>query len=120
MYPEIALKNGRPTVFEFYADWCEACREMAPAMLTTENSYEDQIDLVLLNVDNIRWQDLLDRYNVNGIPQLNFFDQHGALSGSAIGLQKYEQIRDLTDSLLKNEKLPLRKIEGRVSTFQSY
>ena len=35
--PEIALKNGRPSVFEFYADWCEACKEMAPAMLSIEN-----------------------------------------------------------------------------------
>ena len=48
--PEIALSNGRPTVLEFYADWCEACREMAPAMLSIENEFQDELDIVLLNV----------------------------------------------------------------------
>ena len=41
--PEVALANGRPTVFEFYASWCEACKEMAPTMLELEKQNEKKI-----------------------------------------------------------------------------
>ena len=68
--PEIALSNGKPTVFEFYADWCEACKEMAPDMIKVETLNSNQIDLVLLNVDNSRWFDLIEKYDENGLAQL--------------------------------------------------
>ena len=73
--PDMALLNGKPTVFEFYADWCEACKEMAPDMVTVEKLNSNKVDLVLINVDNSKWIDLIDKYDVNGIPQLTFFDE---------------------------------------------
>ena len=87
--PEIALSNGKPTVFEFYADWCEACKEMAPDMVNAEKLNSNKIDIVLLNVDNARWFDLIDKYNVNGIPQLTFFDAKGEFRGFSLGVKKY-------------------------------
>ena len=70
--PDIALSNGKPTVFEFYADWCEACKEMAPDIAEAERINSNKINVVLLNVDNSRWIDLIDKYDVNGIPKLIF------------------------------------------------
>jgi thiol:disulfide interchange protein len=86
--PEVALTNGKPTMIEFYADWCQVCREMAPAMLELERSTQNRLDVVLVNVDNPRWQDLVNRYEVNGIPQLNLFSADGQPRGKSIGLRK--------------------------------
>jgi thiol:disulfide interchange protein len=105
-----ALADGRPTVVEFYADWCEACRAMAPAMETIEHSRRGALDVVLLNVDNPRWQPELERYAVNGIPQLELFDAAGQAQGRSIGARRPEELEALTTALV--EGLPLPALAG--------
>ena len=104
--PDIALSNGKPTVFEFYADWCEACKEMAPDMVTVEKLNSNRVDLVLINVDNSRWIDLIDKYDVNGIPQLTFFDEKGGFRGSSLGVRKYSELNEIFLALINNDELP--------------
>ena len=72
--PQLALANGRPTLIEFYAEWCEVCQLMAPDMLLLESKFDKQIDFVLLNIDNERWSNFVKDYQVYGVPQMNFFD----------------------------------------------
>ena len=104
--PDIALSNGKPTVFEFYADWCEACKQMAPDIADAEKLNSNKIDIVLLNVDNSRWFDLIDKYDVNGIPQLTFFDDKGEFKGSSLGVRKYSELNEIFNSLINNYELP--------------
>jgi len=101
-----ALANGRPTVVEFYADWCEACRAMAPAMEAIERDHRDELDVVLLNVDNPRWQPQLEQYGVNGIPQLEFFDAAGRDVGRSLGARRPAELQALTTALLEGTALP--------------
>lgn len=101
-----ALADGRPTLVEFYADWCEACRAMAPAMEAIEQKRRGALDMVLLNVDNPRWQPELDRYAVNGIPQLELFDAGGRSVGRSIGARRPEELEALTRALVEGTALP--------------
>lgn len=111
----VALADGRPTVVEFYADWCEACRSMAPAMERIERQQRGQMDVVLLNVDNPRWQPELDRYDVNGIPQLEFFDAAGGSVGRSIGARSGAELEALSSALVDNTPLPRLAGVGAVS-----
>ena len=106
LLPETALSNGRPTVFEFYADWCEACKEMAPDMLDAKKQNSNKVDVVLLNVDNPKWADLIDKYNVNGIPKLTFFDDNGEFKGFSLGVRKYSELNEIFLALINNSELP--------------
>ena len=104
--PEKALSNGRPTVFEFYADWCEACKEMAPDMINAKKINSNKVDIVLLNVDNAKWLGLIDKYDVNGIPQLTFFDDKGEFRGFSLGVRKYSELNEIFLALINDTELP--------------
>ena len=118
LQPEIALSNNTPTMLEFYADWCEACREMAPAMLETERRTSGRMDVVLVNIDNPQWGDLIDRYEVNGIPQLNLFAATGQLRGRSLGVRTAPQLEALSTALINNSPLPQFAGIGSVSSLE--
>ncbi len=114
--PEKAFVNGNPTIMEFYADWCEACKEMAPSIDRLSNLYKDQLNLVMLNVDNDRWLDYIDKYEVLGIPQLNLFDGKGNMLGKSIGLQTELQLNEIFKGLIADESLNyLPLVNGEIS-----
>ena len=92
--PEIAFKNNKPTFLEFYAEWCEVCKEMAPKVATLKKEYEEDINFVFLNVDNQKWENYIQKFKVNGIPQVNLFDKKGNLKFTFIGQQEELKIRE--------------------------
>ena len=102
--PEIAFKNNKPTFLEFYAEWCEVCKEMAPKVSALKNEYEKDINFVFLNVDNPKWNNYIRKFDVNGIPQLNLFDGEGNLKSTFIGKQEEITIRNYIEQLESGEK----------------
>ena len=107
--PEIAFQNNKPTFLEFYAEWCEVCKEMAPKVSALKDEYETDINFVFLNVDNQKWDKYIRKFNVNGIPQVNLFDREGNLSSTFIGKQQESTIRDSINEL-KSETNSYKKI----------
>ena len=91
--PEIAFTNNKPTFLEFYADWCEVCKEMAPKVDDIKKKYEKEINFVFLNVDNPKWEKYIRNFNVNGIPQINIFDKDSNLELTFIGKQEEVTIK---------------------------
>ena len=101
--PEIAFKNNKPTFMEFYAEWCEVCKEMAPNVSALKDEYEKDINFVFLNVDNQKWGNYIEKYSVNGIPQVNLFDKKGNLVSTLVGKQDEIKIRESINNLQKDE-----------------
>ena len=99
--PEIAFQNNKPTFLEFYAEWCEICKEMAPKVSALKEEYKNDINFVFLNVDNQKWSNYIRKFDVNGIPQVNLFDKEGNLLSTFIGKQDELTIKDSIDQLNK-------------------
>ena len=92
MDPEIAFTNGKPTYLEFYAEWCEICKEMAPEVAELKKDFDDKINFVFLNVDNPKWDKFIKEFKVNGIPQINFIDANANLLATFTGSQEENTI----------------------------
>jgi thioredoxin-like negative regulator of GroEL len=116
---QVALGNGQPTLVEFYADWCEACRTMAPAMESLERQRHGALNVVLLNVDNPRWQPELERYGVDGIPQLELFDAAGVDVGRSLGARSATELEALIDALVEAKPLPQLAGVGAISALNA-
>ena len=116
--PEIAFTNNKPTFLEFYAEWCEVCKEMAPQISAFKDEYEKDINFVFLNVDNQKWGNYIQKFDVNGIPQLNLFDKKGNLISTFIGKQDEIKIRESIDNLKKEDKPFEKIINAEFSTIQ--
>ena len=116
--PEIAFTNNKPTFLEFYAEWCEVCKEMAPQVSAFKDEYEKDINFVFLNVDNQKWGNYIQKFAVNGIPQVNLFDKKGNLISTFIGKQDEIKIRESINNLEKEDKPYEELINAEFSKIQ--
>jgi thiol-disulfide isomerase/thioredoxin len=104
---DIALANGKPTLMEFYADWCSSCQAMAPSLAQLKQDYGKTVNFAMLNVDNTKWLPEIEKYRVDGIPHFVFFDKNGVLLAQAIGEQPDSVVRSALDEIIAGQVQPI-------------
>ncbi|MBW4646661.1 MAG: thioredoxin family protein [Goleter apudmare HA4340-LM2] len=116
---EVALSNGKPSLIEFYADWCTVCQKMAPDMAQLEQQYADKVNFVMLNVDNTKWLPEMLKYRVDGIPHFVFLGKDGESTAQAIGDQPRTIMASNLEALIVGDSLPYAQASGKVSKFSA-
>jgi thiol-disulfide isomerase/thioredoxin len=114
---EVAVANGKPSLMEFYANWCTSCQAMAPDLKEIKEEYGQQLNFVMLNVDNNKWLPELVKYRVDGIPHFVFLDSAGTAIAQTIGELPRPILEANLQALIAGETLPYAHATGQTSQF---
>ena len=89
------LKNSKPVIVDYWAEWCGPCRMIAPVLEEIASEYSEKIDVVKLNVDENPV--VAQKYQILAIPTLNVF-QNGEVVKSIKGAKpKSALLKDLAE-----------------------
>jgi thiol-disulfide isomerase/thioredoxin len=102
----VALTSGKPIVLDFYAEWCENCRDMAPTMSKLEQEYEGKVNFVTVDGASARNSDLVSKFRVDGIPHLALIRPSGYVETALIGNVPKAVMEADIDALLQGQDLP--------------
>lgn len=83
------LLSERPTLVDFYADWCGPCRTMAPVVDELANEFQDRANVVKVNVDES--PELASRYRVDSIPMF-IVVRDGHAAQKLVGVQSKQAL----------------------------
>ncbi|MBW4573823.1 MAG: thioredoxin family protein [Aphanothece sp. CMT-3BRIN-NPC111] len=114
---EVAIANGKPTLMEFYANWCPSCQAMAKDLGELKQEYGDKLNFVMLNVDNSKWLPEIMRYRVDGIPHFIFLGQDGEAIAQNIGEQPRPVVQANLEALVAGLPLPYAQATGQISQY---
>ncbi len=116
---EVAIINGKPTLMEFYADWCTSCQAMAGDLAELKKEYKEQVNFVMLNVDNTKWLPEMVNYKVDGIPHFVFLGQDGKAIAQSLGEQPRSILAAKLDALVASQPLPDSNSAGKISGIEA-
>jgi thiol-disulfide isomerase/thioredoxin len=114
---EVALNNQKPTLIEFYANWCTSCQAMAKDLGELKQQYADKLNFVMLNVDNSKWLPEIMQYRVDGIPHFVYVGKDGGDIAQAVGEIPRSIMAANLDALVANLPLPHTQASGQASEF---
>lgn len=92
--------NGKPTVIDFWAPWCENCKVAAPTLRAVEEEYGDRVNFVSVSADDGRNWPLVRLFGVDAIPHMAFLSGEGDVETALVGPVPRNVLRADLDALL--------------------
>ena len=89
------LKNDKPVLVDYWAEWCGPCKMVAPVLESIAQEHGDKLDVVKLNVDENPV--VTQKYGILNIPTLGVF-KNGEVVMELVGARsKSALLRELAD-----------------------
>ncbi|WP_163707605.1 thioredoxin [Mangrovibacterium lignilyticum] len=91
------IKSDRPVVVDFYADWCQPCKEIQPVLCELKSTFKQDIRILKVNVDSNPY--IANQFKVKSIPTVMIF-KSGDLQWSKEGLVFLPELTDILNKYL--------------------
>ena len=88
-----------PCIIDFYADWCQPCKMIAPILEELSKTYEGKINIY--KVDTEDQQELAGAFGIKSIPSILFCPKDGQPQMAQGALPKESLEQAIADVLLK-------------------
>jgi thioredoxin 1 len=89
------LDSKTPVVVDFWAEWCNPCRMIAPSLEELANEYNGKLTVAKINIDEN--PQTPTKYGVRGIPTLMIF-AHGQVAATKVGALPKTKIKEWIDA----------------------
>jgi thioredoxin 1 len=89
-----------PAIIDFYADWCQPCKMVAPVLEDLARDYAGKIMIYKVNTENE--QELASVFGIQSIPTLLFIPKTGQPQATMGALPRQSFDQAIQDFLLKN------------------
>ena len=97
---EWKFTGDKPCIIDFYADWCQPCKMVAPVLDDLAEEYQGKIDIYKVNTE--QQQQLAAIFNIRSIPSFLFVPKEGEPQMAMGALPKETFVKAITDVLAVN------------------
>jgi putative thioredoxin len=102
----IRASTERPMVVDFWATWCQPCRQLGPLLEKLAVEFNGRFQLVKVNVDEN--QELASAFGVQSIPYVVAL-RDGQVASEFVGVHPEDKLREWLGSLLPSKAEELLK-----------
>ncbi len=95
-------------IVDFWAPWCEPCKQITPILEQLINQYQGKVKLVKINIDEN--QQLAQQLNIQSIPTVMAFYEGQPINGFA-GLKSPEEIKSFLEEVIASSTMSSKLID---------
>jgi putative thioredoxin len=101
-FQALVIENSykQPVLIDFWADWCEPCKSLAPVLARLAEEYNGKF--ILAKVDTEKEQELAAHFGIKSLPTMKVIF-NGQIAGERVGAISESEIRALIDPLIISE-----------------
>lgn len=84
------INSNKPVLVDFFADWCEPCKQMSPILKEVKSELKDNIKIIKVNVD--KNPIIATKYQIRSIPTVIVF-KNGEIQWKGVGIKAAPELK---------------------------